>query len=1107
MDDLNPWDACHSLLQGGLGIAGTVAPIFAEPDFPQRWPTGRDDMAALAAAGECVVDPQDPRFPVNPDPFWFKDDQHGQFTSALGPIKEPIADRVRVAHLDTGYDADQDTLPRFLNRDLQRNFVDSGRPNDARDDSDGPLNNLGHGTGTLSLLAGKTGGPNGSAMGAAPFVEVVPIRVANRVVLFYNSAIAQGLDYVHELCTRRNAPMPVHVVTMSMGGLASQAWAEAVNALYDAGVFIVTAAGNNYGNLPTRNIVYPARFKRVVAACGAMVNGKPYADLPLSEMAGNYGPDSKMDTAIAAFTPNTPWAKLGCAHIVDLDGAGTSAATPQVAAAAAIWIQRNKQAYDKYPQAWMRVEAVRAAMFGKARNTDRKHFGRGELAARDAAGVVPTAASLKATPEDSASFAFLRTLTGLGLQPMPAIQQRMIELEALQLSQSARVEAVLSDPEAPLDKMSEIDRRRVIEAIGDHPQASKMLRDALGRAGQPRSQGGAITIEAAKGVEKLHLQLAVSPPISPPTRRRLRVYAYDPSLGTHLDTIGINQAVLDVRWEEKLEPGPVGEYLEVIDVDPASGYCYAPVNLNNPYLLVRDGLTPSESNPQFHQQMAYAVAMKTIEYFEQALGRVALWSPRTRGEGASPQEPYERYVQRLRIYPHALRVANAYYSPERKALLLGYFAAVQENSGDVLPGGLVFAALSHDIVAHETSHALLDGLHRRYRESTNPDMLAFHEAFADIVALFQHFTVPEALRSQITKTRGDLGTQSLLAQLAVQFGQATGRYGALRNAISHDPKRDDYEKATEAHDRGAVLVAAVFGAFLHIYEARTADLIRLATGGSGILPQGAISTDLMERLAREASKVAGQVLRICIRALDYCPPVDLTFGEYLRALITADRDMVPDDDRGYRVAFVSAFRDRGIYPAEVKSLSVGSLVWEPPPLPLKKLDKAIDQMNLGWDLQVDRESAYNASRDNAVKMHDWLMKTATDEEISALGLFRKTGNTTFGGVSGKLRRIEVHSVRPARRVRADGQSQVDLVVEITQGFQLDPPNDGIVRGGCTILIDLGTKEVRYFIRKRVDSPLRIAANLALADEMGLAANYYGAQRAAAEPFAMLHRTP
>lgn len=47
------------------------------------------------------------------------------------------------------------------------------------------------------------------------------------------------------------------------------------------------------------------------------------------------------------------------------------------------------------------------------------------------------------------------------------------------------------------------------------------------------------------------------------------------------------------------------------------------------------------------------------------------------------------------------------------------------------------------------------------------------------------------------------------------------------------------------------------------------------------------------------------------RALDYLPPVDVTFLEYLRALITADFDLVGDDRYNYRVAFVEAFSRRG----------------------------------------------------------------------------------------------------------------------------------------------------------------------------------------------------
>lgn len=416
-----------------------------------------------------------------------------------------------------------------------------------------------------------------------------------------------------------------------------------------------------------------------------------------------------------------------------------------------------------------------------------------------------------------------------------------------------------------------------------------------------------------------------------PNVRRLRGYSFDPSLSVQLDTAVVNEAVFKVRWEPDLKVGPVGEYLEVVDYDPASKSFYDPVDLNNSYILAQDGLAPSESNPQFHQQMVYAVAMTTIQNFEKALGRKTLWSSYRDGKE-------KEFLPRLRVYPHALRQANAYYSPTKKALLFGYFPASSSAPGDHVPNGIVFTCLSHDIIAHETTHALLDGMHRRFIENSHRDTLAFHEAFADIVALFQHFSFPEVLRQQIAKTRGDLASQSLLGQLAQQFGKAIGQYGALRDAIGEfDPKEkkwkprepdpNDYQTELEPHSRGAILVAAVFEAFLSIYKRRVADLLRIASNGTGILTPGELHPDLVDRLADEAAKSAQHVLTMCIRALDYCPPVDITFGDYLRAIITADADLFAEDERGYRIAFIEAFRRRGIYPRDIRTLSQESLSW------------------------------------------------------------------------------------------------------------------------------------------------------------------------------------
>ena len=70
-------------------------------------------------------------------------------------------------------------------------------------------------------------------------------------------------------------------------------------------------------------------------------------------------------------------------------------------------------------------------------------------------------------------------------------------------------------------------------------------------------------------------------------------------------------------------------------------------------------------------------------------------------------------------------------------------------------------------------------------------MLAFHEAFADIVALFQHFTFPDsAAPPDRAQARGRAGASEPARQSwRVQFGEAIGNHGALRSAIGeHDPE-------------------------------------------------------------------------------------------------------------------------------------------------------------------------------------------------------------------------------------------------------------------------------------------------------------------------------
>ena len=656
--------------------------------------------------------------------------------------------------------------------------------------------------------------------------------------------------------------------------------------------------------------------------------------------------------------------------------------------------------------------------------------------------------------------------------------------------------------------------------------------------------------------------------IPEPVSRNLRIFAFDPGLSAQFDAAGISEITIGIPWEKNLGPGPVGEYVEVIDADPASGAFYKPVDLNDPRILAQNGLAPSESNPQFHQQMVYAVAMTTIGHFEQALGRVALWSSH-RENGTT-----EQFVPRLRIYPHALRDRNAYYSPDKKALLFGYFPVGIKDASNT-PGTLVFTCLSHDIVAHETTHALLDGVHPRFNEPVNLDVLAFHEAFADIVALFQHFSYPGVLRDQISRTRGNLASENLLGQLAQQFGRASGRGMALRDALGginpatgkwepHRPNVRALDHTPEPHARGAILVAAVFGAFLKVYRARTVDLYRIASDGTGVLREGDIHPDLSNRLAAEAARCAQQTLQMCIRAIDYCPPVGITFGDYLRAIVTADVDFNPDDG-GYRLAFVESFRQWGIHPEGMRSMSVEALLWptgeeaeeeasvrldreemrslfiENQPVadseqmtPRRQSRPLADRLR-PWGLDSNRYETWQGVDDNAAVLWSWLVKGKGRKLAPAIGLVLEDDApppppTVFRSKTSPGRvAIEVHSVRTAVRRSPRGAPLTDLVVEITQrrrGYfdkdrqkALDEAADGqplpeadfMYRAGCTLIINQKTMEVRRVIR----TPGTIADDAQLARvrefltggglEPGNAFDYARKAIKAREPFALLHR--
>ena len=257
-----------------------------------------------------------------------------------------------------------------------------------------------------------------------------------------------------------------------------------------------------------------------------------------------------------------------------------------------------------------------------------------------------------------------------------------------------------------------------------------------------------------------------------PLYRPLRIYTVDPSVPRLEGAI----ATVNVPYEP-LSAGPQGHLLCVDNRNTQLGLEYRRADLDEPNVLIANGYDPSPSDPRFHQQMVYAVSRNVYEAFKNALGRDLSW-----GFG-SVEKP-----ALLALHPHYAEGTNAYYTKTGQGgeIHFCYFKASAQPTDRTMPGGFVFTCLSHDVIAHETSHALLDGLRPLYSEPSGPDVLAFHEAFSDLVAIFQHFSYREVLIHSIRRCKGDLLQVSLLCQLAQQFGHTTGKKGPLRSAIEHN---------------------------------------------------------------------------------------------------------------------------------------------------------------------------------------------------------------------------------------------------------------------------------------------------------------------------------
>ena len=234
---------------------------------------------------------------------------------------------------------------------------------------------------------------------------------------------------------------------------------------------------------------------------------------------------------------------------------------------------------------------------------------------------------------------------------------------------------------------------------------------------------------------------------------------------------------------------------------------------------------------------------------------------RARGGSVAPwQWNSASNTEGMSVFPRAGVTPNAFYSRNLKALKFFFFTKPGSPPGSPQ----VFTCRSFDIVAHETGHAVLDGLKPGWLDASNhPQTGGLHESFGDLCAIFLTLSQLDQVEAIIAQTKANLHDKTFLADMAEEFGLALGRPNGLRNA-DNDLKLS--EVTNEVHDLSQVFTGAIYDVLADIFAFERKPGMR---------------DD-----ARVLLEVAEYLFGLILRAINAAPAANATFADMANQMLT-----------------------------------------------------------------------------------------------------------------------------------------------------------------------------------------------------------------------------
>lgn len=363
-----------------------------------------------------------------------------------------------------------------------------------------------------------------------------------------------------------------------------------------------------------------------------------------------------------------------------------------------------------------------------------------------------------------------------------------------------------------------------------------------------------------------------------------QVYIQDPLVAKKDPKSAIDNNFF-VSWEPGITDGPTSSRFAVVDYNGDTGVLLPKAKWNQNegqfYDVKKKSLSkPNLNNLQFHQVNVWALLQRALAFFENGLG---LGRP----------IPFGFEGNRLIIVPHAGYGQNAFYDRTSKSLQFYYF--------DTDNNDRIYTCLSADIVNHEFGHAVLDGIRPYFINSFLVETGAFHEFVADTTAILMLLRNNNFRRQLAEKTAGDLSKEESLAALAEEFGNAVEEKPFLRTARNNKKMNDgDIQESRSAHYVSQVMTGAMF------------DILQKFAESYVKRAQANTNKERKEVAKNAFYRAISRMQSVTIQPLDLLPPVDVTFKDYVMAVLKSNMIADPKDPNDYYSMMVDVFLDREI---------------------------------------------------------------------------------------------------------------------------------------------------------------------------------------------------